>query len=116
MVVRTKSVYDPPSGEDGLRVLVTRYWPRGVKKGLVDEWVRAVSTPAELIREYKAGGLEWERFSELYAGYLKGPEGSEGFSALKALVKASGRKGVTLLCSCKEADKCHRTILKGLLE
>ncbi|WP_369792355.1 DUF488 domain-containing protein [Thermus sp. 2.9] len=32
MDLRVKRVYDPPSLEDGLRVLVDRLWPRGLSK------------------------------------------------------------------------------------
>ena len=30
--IKTRRVYDPPSPEDGARLLVDRLWPRGVKK------------------------------------------------------------------------------------
>lgn len=30
--VRLKRAYSPPSPEDGVRVLVDRLWPRGVRK------------------------------------------------------------------------------------
>jgi uncharacterized protein YeaO (DUF488 family) len=30
--VRIKRVYDPPSTDDGFRVLVDRLWPRGLKR------------------------------------------------------------------------------------
>ena len=32
MAVVIKRVYDPPSREDGTRVLVDRLWPRGLTK------------------------------------------------------------------------------------
>jgi len=31
-MVKTKSVYDPVESDDGERILVTRYWPRGLSK------------------------------------------------------------------------------------
>ena len=30
--IRLKRAYEPPSGEDGTRILVERLWPRGVSK------------------------------------------------------------------------------------
>lgn len=39
--VRRKRVYEPALPDDGLRVLFTTYWPRGVRHEAVDEWVRA---------------------------------------------------------------------------
>jgi uncharacterized protein YeaO (DUF488 family) len=32
MKIQIKRIYDPPGDDDGLRVLVDRLWPRGVKK------------------------------------------------------------------------------------
>jgi len=31
-MVKTESVYDPVEGTDGHRILVTRFWPRGISK------------------------------------------------------------------------------------
>ena len=30
--IRIKRVYDPPSSDDGLRILIDRLWPRGLTK------------------------------------------------------------------------------------
>ena len=49
-VVSIKRVYDPPSKEDGYRVLVDRVWPRGVSKeaAAVDHWAKAIAPSATL--------------------------------------------------------------------
>ena len=41
-MIRTNSLHDPFSTEDGIRVLVTRYRPRGVRKQdeTRDAWVK----------------------------------------------------------------------------
>ncbi|HET8697236.1 MAG TPA: DUF488 family protein, partial [Gammaproteobacteria bacterium] len=31
-MIRTKRTYDPPARDDGVRFLVERLWPRGMKK------------------------------------------------------------------------------------
>ncbi|MBV8523857.1 MAG: DUF488 family protein, partial [Acetobacteraceae bacterium] len=40
--VRIKRAYDPPSPEDGVRVLVDRLWPRGLKRSeaAIDVWLK----------------------------------------------------------------------------
>lgn len=40
-----KRAYDPPSAEDGMRVLVDRLWPRGLKRddAKVDLWLKEVA-------------------------------------------------------------------------
>ena len=48
-MIRIKRVYDPPDCEDGIRFLVERLWPRGMKKAdlRMDAWLKdaAPSTP-----------------------------------------------------------------------
>jgi len=31
-MMRTKRIYEEPSGDDGIRILVDRLWPRGISK------------------------------------------------------------------------------------
>ncbi len=31
-MIKTKRIYEPPSADDGFRILVDRLWPRGIKK------------------------------------------------------------------------------------
>ncbi|MCL4368658.1 MAG: DUF488 family protein, partial [Actinobacteria bacterium] len=41
-MIKLKRVYEEPSKEDGLRVLVERLWPRGLTKerAVVDLWLK----------------------------------------------------------------------------
>ena len=43
--IRLKRAYLPPSPEDGVRVLVDRLWPRGVRKAdaAIDRWAKEVA-------------------------------------------------------------------------
>jgi uncharacterized protein YeaO (DUF488 family) len=40
--IKLKRAYDPPSREDGTRVLVDRLWPRGIskQKAALDRWMK----------------------------------------------------------------------------
>ena len=42
-MIRTKSIYDPKEESDGIRILITRYWPRGIKKEHFDKWYKELS-------------------------------------------------------------------------
>ena len=50
--IRLKRAYLPPSREDGVRVLVDRLWPRGVRKSVaaIDRWLKEVAPSTELRR------------------------------------------------------------------
>lgn len=120
-MIKTKSVYDPAADDDGLRVLVTRYWPRGVSKERVHLWCKDLSPEPALIKAYKSAQISWEEFRGLY---IKGLDSEAGQAALKnapATIKASLKKPgrdtftVTLLCTCRDESLCHRSVLRTIL-
>lgn len=110
MAVKTKSIYEPALPGDGLRVLVTRYYPRGVKRGSFDEWVRALSPSRELLKRYRSGEVAWDAFKESFVAELRSSE--ESREEVWRL-HARGESGdVTLLCYEKEGLPCHRHLVK----
>lgn len=114
-MVRTGSVYSPSSEDDGLRVLVTRYWPRGVVKGRVDLWMRGLGPSPELIKDWKAGSIDLDEFSRRYDLEFSDPEKKRLLEELREVVRTA-KGGVTLLCACKAAEeRCHRSILSSML-
>jgi hypothetical protein len=40
MAVKTKSIFKPAEENDGIRILITRYYPRGIKTGHFDYWIK----------------------------------------------------------------------------
>lgn len=112
-MVKTGSVYDPARDDDGFRVLVTRYWPRGVKKERVDVWVRGLGPAPELIKDWKSEEISWEEFKKRYKAEFKDPEKKKLLAGLKETIKSEG--DAILLCTCKEAERCHRSLLSAML-
>ena len=48
--IQLKRVYDPPSKDDGRRVLVDRLWPRGLRKeaAKLTVWLKEIAPSPEL--------------------------------------------------------------------
>lgn len=111
MIRIEKTVYDKPEASDGKRVLVMTIWPRGVSKEKVDVWMKELGTPKELIADWKAGKISWSKFAAGYRRSLKGKE-----QLLRALAEESKKKTITLLCTDKDATRCHRSLLKETIE
>ncbi len=67
-----RRAYDPPSRQDGYRVLVDRVWPRGVTREAlrIDEWNRDVAPSNELRHWYGHLPERWEEFRERYRAEL----------------------------------------------
>ena len=110
--VATKRIYEPASRADGLRVLVMRLWPRGIRKSAVDLWLRDLGAEIGNLRLWNAGKLAWPELRRRYLAGLRRPPASEALVRLRALTR---RRRVTLLCSCAESAHCHRTLLAGVL-
>jgi len=104
-----KSVSDPKSEDDGFRVLVMRYWPRGVKKERIDEWYRELGTNKELIKAWEGGKLTWPQFKKRYIADLKEPNKQQ---LIRQLAQRAKTEKITLLCGCRDPSRCHRIILK----
>lgn len=68
MPFRVKRVYDPPSPEDGLRVLLDRLWPRGLskEKAQVDWWAKELA-PSDGLRHWF--GHDPEKYPESVRRY-----------------------------------------------
>ena len=94
-------------------MLITRYYPRGVRKDRFDRWVKPLSPSRELLSSYKAGKKSWEQFKESFLSELRAS--SESIEALRELGAQSRLEDVTLLCYEKEGLPCHRQVVRDIL-
>lgn len=69
---RLKRAYLPPSRQDGVRVLVDRLWPRGVRKedAAIDRWAKEAAPSTELRRWFGHDPSRWEEFRRRYGTEL----------------------------------------------
>lgn len=113
MPIRVKRVYDPPEPEDGLRVLVTYYWPRGVPRAAVDRWYRALGVPPRLLASWLQSAIGPDEFRQ---AYLQALQTDEAQALLDELARLARTQSVTLLTSVREMERSHLGILKDLIE
>jgi uncharacterized protein YeaO (DUF488 family) len=109
--VRTKCIYEEASPEDGYRLLVMRFWPRGVRKDRVDGWQKELGAPKDLIRGWNSGDISWDEFARRYREAMA----DEGDKILD-IARRANKETITLLCGCKEENRCHRSLLKRMIE
>ena len=119
MPVRTKRWNDLREPDDGYRLLVCRYRPRGVKHEdeTWDAWCPALAPSVELHADaYGKGGtpIAWEEYERRYLEEMERQRyWIDGFAG-----RVRAGETVTLLCSsaCVDAERCHRTLLAGLIQ
>ena len=97
---------------NGVKILVTRYWPRGHKKEDFDYWFRELAPSIHLFKDWKGKKITWKEYERLFKEEkLRNPEVIERMKEIKQL---SEKKDVFLLCQETEYP-CHRYILMELI-
>jgi uncharacterized protein YeaO (DUF488 family) len=116
MNVVVKRVYEAASRADGVRVLVDRTWPRGLKKGdaAVRFWLRDLAPSDELRQWFHANPEGWRMFRRRYLKELVSTEASAAVEKLHRL--AEGKRRVTLLYASRDEEHNNAVVLKELLE
>jgi uncharacterized protein YeaO (DUF488 family) len=111
-IIKVKRVYDEPSSDDGVRVLVDRLWPRGLSKesARIDLWLRDVAPSDELRKWFNHDASKWEEFKRRY---FKELENNKAVNELINLLR--DRRTITLLYSAKSPYN-NATALKEYLE
>ncbi len=112
-MITIRRVYDEPAVGEGVRFLVDRLWPRGIKKEAlgIEGWLKEAAPSNELRQWYHHEPARWEEFKRRYDAELDArPE------AWQPLLEAARRGDVTLLYSAKERDRNNATALKEYLE
>ncbi len=119
MPIKSKRWNDPIEPEDGFRLLVCRYRPRGVRKDdeTWDAWCKDLGPSRELHADFygKNGeAIDWPTYRRRYLEEMAAQ--TEYIDELASLVEQG--KTVTLLCSsaCVDPEHCHRTLLTRLIE
>ena len=75
-MIKIKRIYDTPTPDDGIRILVDRLWPRGLskEKAKVDLWLKEIAPSNELRKWYAHDPKKWTEFrkwSRVWCGFLR---------------------------------------------
>jgi uncharacterized protein YeaO (DUF488 family) len=108
--VRYRRIYDDASSDDGMRILVDRIWPRGMRKqdAHVDEWMRDVAPSTELRRWY---GHDPDRYAEFRRRYLAELRAPERQQAVRRLRENAGHNRMTLLTAARDLEHSQAAVL-----
>jgi len=71
--VKLKRAYEPPTVDDGTRILIDRLWPRGVKKAnaAIDEWMKEIAPSTELRKWFGHDPERWPEFQRRYKSEIQ---------------------------------------------
>ncbi len=111
--IKLKRVYEVPSNDDGLRILVERLWPRGLSKtdAAIDHWMKDIA-PTPRLRTWF--GHRPERWPEFQARYLA--ELGANAEVVRALEKLCAAGPVTFVFAARDTERNSAVVLKAYLE
>jgi uncharacterized protein YeaO (DUF488 family) len=111
-MIKTKRVYEKPTASDGIRLLIDRVWPRGLKKEelALDAWLKDVA-PSERIRKWFGHDpRKWTEFRRRYFAELRGKTG-----VWTAILEKARKSNVTLLYGARDTEHNNAAALRDFL-
>jgi uncharacterized protein YeaO (DUF488 family) len=112
-MIQLKRVYEKPEAHDGVRFLIERLWPRGVRKAdlVTNGWQKEAGPSDQLRKWFSHDPEKWTEFQHKYFAELDTrPE------AWTPILKAAERGTVTLLYSSHDEEHNNAVALKRYLE
>ena len=112
-IIRIKRVYYRPLKSDGCRILVDRFWPRGLKKedAVFEEWAKELAPSERLKNWFDKDPFYWQPFRKKYQIELSQNERINDF-----LERYKEKKVITLLYATSYDKLTHAIVLKEFLE
>jgi uncharacterized protein YeaO (DUF488 family) len=113
LMIALKRVYDKAERTDGVRYLIERLWPRGVKKTSlkIDGWLKETGPSAELRKWFNHDPVRWAEFQRRYFKELDASPGS-----WRPIADAARHGKVTLIYSSHDSEHNNAVALKRFLE
>jgi uncharacterized protein YeaO (DUF488 family) len=110
--LRLKRVYEPPSPEDGVRILVDRLWPRGLTKAhaAVDRWLKEIAPSTELRQWFGHDPVRWPEFRRRYAEELH-----QNIAVLNEIRELAKHKTITLVFGAHDDEHNDAVVLREVL-
>jgi uncharacterized protein YeaO (DUF488 family) len=112
-VIKTKRVYEKPTASDGIRLLIDRVWPRGLKKDelALDGWLKEVAPSDRLRKWFAHDPRKWKEFQRRYSAELRAKA-----DRWAVILERARDCNVTLLYGARDSEHNNATALKEFLE
>ncbi|HUZ18898.1 MAG TPA: DUF488 domain-containing protein [Spirochaetia bacterium] len=111
-MIQLKRVYEEREASDGVRFLVERLWPRGIRKSdlNLDGWQKEAGPTPELRKWFSHDPEKWAEFVRRYRAELDArPDGWE------PIIEAAEHGTVTLLYSSRDSEHNNAVALRDYL-
>lgn len=121
MAIRVVRLGSPRAPNEGLRLGTVRRPPRGVpktdfaKRDFYDVWLPELAPSDQLVKQALTAtdDKSWRAFVKRYRAEMKRPEASRLLDLLAAMSRATD---FAVGCYCQDEARCHRSVLRELLQ
>lgn len=121
MAVRIVRLGSRRAADEGLRLGTVRRPPRGVpkadfaKRDFYDVWLPTLSPSDALVKQALAAKdlKDWKKFER---AFLKEMSRNDPSKVLDLLAALSHQTNFSLGCYCEDESRCHRSVLRALLQ
>ena len=121
MAIRIVQLGTPRHKNEGLRIGTVRRPPRGVPKtefasgNWYDVWFPNLAPSVETMKLGQAAETpaQWAGFIKKYRSEMSTPDASHAIALLAAL---SHTANLSVGCYCNDESRCHRSVLRQLLD
>ncbi|MET0983924.1 MAG: DUF488 family protein [Steroidobacteraceae bacterium] len=121
MSIRIVRLGSSRRNDEGVRIGTVRRPPRGVPKSdyarrdFYDVWLPNLAPSEALLKRWRGATAEreWKQFARAYRKEMSAPETARVLDTLAVL---SHNASFSVGCYCLDESRCHRAILRKLLE
>ena len=107
--IRIKRAYESPERGDGVRILVDRLWPRGLRnEAHFDQWRKDLSPSTSLRKFY---GHRPERLAEFAKRYRSELRRKDAVLGMRQIIELAERRPVTLLTASRDLAHSEVAVL-----
>lgn len=109
--IKMKRIYEEASLTDGMRLLIDRLWPRGVKKekAIIHRWLKDIAPSTELRKWFCHDPEKFEMFKNRYREELETEY--EKSEAIKWILSERKVQPITLIYAAKDNKHNHAIVL-----
>jgi uncharacterized protein YeaO (DUF488 family) len=106
--IRIKRAYEPAARKDGVRILVDRIWPRGVRKddAGITLWLKDIAPSTDLRKWFGHDPDRWQEFRRRYRSEL-----AHNRAAVKQLREYLRQGDVTLVYGAHDTEHNNARVI-----
>jgi uncharacterized protein YeaO (DUF488 family) len=112
-LIQIRRAYEAPAAGDGVRYLVDRLWPRGVRREslLIAAWLRDAAPSSGLCKWFNHDPALWEEFKQRYFEELE-----QHPAGWQELLQAARERRITLVYGARDVQHNNAAALKQFLD